>query len=94
HNVNSPDENHALMDVHETSKFLNLSVSTIYTKVCRGEIPALKPGRRLYFDKTELINWIKSSRKLSNEEIAARADQQISRGRVAFHRKRKAYRKI
>ena len=82
-----------LLDVKEASSFLNLSVSTIYTKVCRGEIPALKPGRRLYFDKNELIDWIKSCRKKSNEELAAEAKRNIAHVNTPYQRKRKAYRK-
>jgi excisionase family DNA binding protein len=87
----SPDvpETDELMDVAATSKFLNLSISTLYTKVCRGEIPALKPGKRLYFDKRELIEWIKSSRKKSNDEIRQEANFLLSKGRIPFHRKRR-----
>jgi len=82
-----------LLNVKEASSFLNLSVSTIYTKVCRGEIPALKPGRRLYFDKNELIDWIKSCRKKSNEELAAEAKRNIAHVNTPYQRMRKAYRK-
>jgi len=90
----SEDNQGELLNVKEASSFLNLSVSTIYTKVCRGEIPALKPGRRLYFDKNELVHWIKSCRKKSNEELAAEARTIVSRNQPPFQRKRKAYRKI
>lgn len=49
-----------VMTIEQTSLFLNLSVGTIYNKVSRREIPYRKPkrGGRLYFFKTELINWI------------------------------------
>ena len=88
------DRQSELLDVKEASSFLSLSVSTIYTKVCRGEIPALKPGRRLYFDKNELVNWIKSCRKKSNEELAVGAKKMTGRDRLPIQRMRKAYRKI
>lgn len=84
-------ETDELMDVAATSKFLNLSISTLYTKVCRGEIPALKPGKRLYFNKKELIEWIKNARKKSNDEIRQEADLLLNRSRIPFHRKNKRY---
>lgn len=84
-------ENDELMNAVTTAKFLNLSISTLYTKVCRGEIPALKPGKRLYFNKRELIEWIKNARKKPNDEIRQEARFLIDRGRIPFHRKNKRY---
>jgi excisionase family DNA binding protein len=50
------------LDIQEASKLLNLSVSTIYSKVCKREIPVNKQGKRIYFYRHELMKWIKSSR--------------------------------
>lgn len=63
-----------LMGVKEAAAFLELSVATVYSKVCRGEIPAYKPGRKLYFDKAMLIANIKSARKKSHKEVAKGSD--------------------
>lgn len=79
-----------MLNIEETSAFLKLSVSTLYSKVCRGEIPASKPGRRLYFNKAELIEWMKQRRKKSTQELIG--EFQAHRGRVPFQRKRKAIR--
>lgn len=57
------------MNVEQAARFLNLSVSTIYSKVCRSEIPVNKQGKRLYFYKSELAAWIKEGRKKTREEI-------------------------
>jgi excisionase family DNA binding protein len=46
--------------MQETSKLLNLLVSTIYSKVCKREIPVNKQGKRIYFYRYELMKWIKS----------------------------------
>lgn len=62
-----------LMGVKEAAAFLGLSVATVYSKVCRGEIPAYKPGRKLYFDKAMLVANIKSRKKKSHKEVAAQA---------------------
>ena len=58
-----------VLNVADVSKFLNLSVSTIYSKVCRREIPLSKKGKRIYFCRNELIEWIKSGRVLTYTEI-------------------------
>lgn len=79
-----------MLDIKETSAFLKLSVSTIYSKVCRGEIPATKPGRQLYFNKAELTEWLKQKRKKTTRELIS--EFQGERGRIPFARKRKALR--
>ncbi|WP_244307320.1 helix-turn-helix domain-containing protein [Flavobacterium fluviatile] len=51
-----------LLNVEEVSNLLDLSVATIYSKVCSKEIPFNKKGKRIYFYKQELMEWIKSGR--------------------------------
>lgn len=60
----------SLFSVKQASAFLNLSISTIYGKVCRREIPVSKQGKKLYFNKAELLDWIKAGRKSTLAEIA------------------------
>lgn len=79
-----------MLDIKETSAFLKLSIATIYSKVCRGEIPASKPGRQLYFNKAELTEWLKQKRKKTTQELIS--EFQGERGRITFQRKRKAQR--
>jgi excisionase family DNA binding protein len=79
-----------MLNIKETSAFLKLSVATIYSKVCRGEIPAIKPGRQLYFNKAEMVEWLKQKRKNTTQELIA--EFQGERGRIPFQRKRKALR--
>lgn len=38
-----------LLSVREAAVFLRLTTPTIYSKVSRGELPAMKQGNRLYF---------------------------------------------
>lgn len=61
--------NEELLTVSDAAKLLKLSVATIYTKVCKNEIPANKQGKRLYFYRTELLNWIKAGRIKTIAEI-------------------------
>ncbi|MFH6987896.1 helix-turn-helix domain-containing protein [Flavobacterium collinsii] len=58
-----------LLNVEEASKLLNLSVATIYTKICKKEIPFNKKGKRIYFYRHELMKWIKSGRIKTSLEI-------------------------
>ncbi|MFV8327922.1 helix-turn-helix domain-containing protein [Flavobacterium sp. ZS1P14] len=58
-----------LLNVEEASKLLDLSVATIYSKVCKKEIPVNKQGKRIYFYRNELMEWIKSGRVKTYLEI-------------------------
>lgn len=67
--VNTIIDNNELLTVSDAAELLKLSVATIYTKVCKNEIPVNKQGKRLYFYRTELLNWIKSGRIKTIVEI-------------------------
>ncbi|WP_426291868.1 helix-turn-helix domain-containing protein [Dyadobacter endophyticus] len=58
-----------LMTISQAAEFLNLSVQTLYGKVCHREIPVSKKGKRLYFYKSELEDWIKSGKKKTMVEL-------------------------
>jgi len=59
------------------STLLNLADSTIYGLVHRGEIPHHKKGGRLYFLRSELLDWIKSGRRKTLAEIEAEPEQYL-----------------
>lgn len=63
-----------MMTISGAAKFLKLSIATIYSKVCKREIPVNKQGKRLYFYKSELVNWIKSGRRKTTDEIVREID--------------------
>jgi len=46
----------------EAASFLNYDSATIYSLVQKDAIPFHKPARKIYFFKSELIEWIKSSK--------------------------------
>jgi len=58
-----------LFTITQAAKFLNLAVPTLYSKVSRKEIPVNKQGKRLYFYKSELEDWIKQGRKQTYSEL-------------------------
>lgn len=49
-----------LLTVPQTAEFLNLTIPTIYGKVNKHELPVMKRGGRLYFSRTELMNYLKA----------------------------------
>jgi excisionase family DNA binding protein len=69
-----------LLTIQEAAEFLHLSVPTIYSKVSKRELPVCKaPGsKRLYFYRTELLDYIKTGRKKSNADIEAEATAYLS----------------
>lgn len=66
---NVEEDKEEILNIQEASKLLDLSVSTIYSKVCKREIPVNKQGKRIYFYRHELMKWIKSGRVKTYLEI-------------------------
>jgi excisionase family DNA binding protein len=67
-----------LLTIKDAAKFLNLSLPTLYGKVSRREIPFMKRGKRLYFSRMELTDYIKSGKVLSDKEIVDQTDNFLS----------------
>jgi predicted DNA-binding transcriptional regulator AlpA len=70
----SPEQ---LLNIQQAGNLLNLSVATLYGYVQRAAIPVSKKGKRLYFSKAELLEWVKEGRKKTISEIEAEADQYL-----------------
>jgi len=66
-----------IFDIQEAADFIKKTVPTIYGLVHRSEIPNSKQGKKLYFSKQELTDWIKSGRRKTTTETAAEAEQYI-----------------
>jgi excisionase family DNA binding protein len=61
------------LTIQEAAEFLSLTVPTMYSKVSKGELPVMKRSKRLYFSRTELLEYLKEGRKKSNAEIEQEA---------------------
>ena len=68
-----------ILSVDEAAKFLNVTSSTIYKHTFRREIPHVKKGKRLYFVKSELVDWVKSGRVKTSYEIEQEAMSYITK---------------
>ena len=67
------DQLEQLLTIQEAAEFLSLTVPTMYSKVSKGELPVMKRSKRLYFSRTELLDYLKEGRKKSNAEIEQEA---------------------
>jgi excisionase family DNA binding protein len=74
---NKESKTDQLLTIKQTAEFLSLSIPTIYGLVAKHMIPVNKRGKRLYFSKYELTDWIKSGRKLTTSEIENQADEYL-----------------
>lgn len=73
--VETDKELEQLLTVSQAAALLHLTVPTIYSKHSKGELPGVsKRGKRLYFSKQCLIDWVKEGRKKSNTEIEQEAE--------------------
>lgn len=71
-------EPETLLTIQEAAEFLSLTVPTMYSKVSKGELPVMKRSKRLYFSRTELLEYLKDGRKKSNAEIEQEAEAYLS----------------
>jgi len=73
------DQPEQLLTIQAAAEFLSLSVPTMYSKVSKGELPVMKRSKRLYFSRTELLEYLKEGRKKSNAEIEQEAKAFLSK---------------
>jgi excisionase family DNA binding protein len=67
-----------LLTIKQAADFLNLKVTTLYTKVHNAELPVCKRSHRLYFSKHDLMEYVKAGRKKTVTELAAEADKYLT----------------
>lgn len=65
----SVDESGDLMTIEALASYLHLSKATIYGKVSRKEIPYMKRGKRLYFDKQAINQYLQNGMVKSDAEL-------------------------
>lgn len=59
----------------EAARYMGISKSHLYKLTMRGEIPHSKPlGKKCYFRRTELEDWLMSNRAATATEINDRAN--------------------
>jgi len=73
------NQSEKLLNIQEAAIYLSLSVPTIYSKVSKRELSFMKRGKRLYFSQTELLEYIKTGKVKSNNEIKEEAENYLAK---------------
>ena len=74
-----------VFDVSGAMAYLKLSKSAIYKLTMERQIPHYKMGKRLYFKKEDIDEWITKGKVKTQDEINAEADAYLlKRGRKYF----------
>jgi excisionase family DNA binding protein len=61
------------MNATQAAAFLDYELSTLYEKTSKKEIPHAKKGNRLHFYRSELMEWLKTGKVKTREEIQSKA---------------------
>lgn len=64
-----------LMDFNQCKAFLMCSDSYLYKKTSLNQIPHIKHGKKLFFERSKVLEWLKDSRVKTVAEIEAEADE-------------------
>jgi excisionase family DNA binding protein len=70
--VNPKETVSDILDIQEAAEFLKLKVTTIYGYTSQGQIPFIKRGKKLYFEKSKLESWLKEGNRESIADIRKR----------------------
>lgn len=69
-----------MFTIDEASKYLGMSKDYLYIMTCKKQIPYYKPnGKRLYFKKAELNEWLQRNRVNSVDEAESDAALYIAK---------------
>ena len=70
-----------VLNFDEAAEYTGLSKSHLYKMTSTGGVPCYKPtGKRIYFNKSELDEWLMRHKKHSNEELDKKAENHVLRG--------------
>lgn len=67
------------INIKQVAELTSLTVPTLYGYCQRKEIPYQKKGNRLYFFKSEVIDWIKTGKSKTKKELIQESDETLSK---------------
>lgn len=74
----TPEQDEDFLSAEQTAKYLKIEVSSLYSRVEKGDLPHYRSGKRkLLFSKKELEAYVTSRRVKSNQEIADEVETHI-----------------
>lgn len=69
-----------ILNLHEASEFTGLSKSHLYKLTSAGKIKHFKQSKHLYFDKDEVVSFLKENRVKTSQELQDEAAKQVMKG--------------
>jgi excisionase family DNA binding protein len=66
-----------IMNSQETAQFLNIKLNTLYIKTHKGELPYMKKGKKVYFSRQQLLEWMAEGRRYTRTEDIRMADTRL-----------------
>jgi excisionase family DNA binding protein len=70
----------SVINFNDACKYLDASPSHLYKLTSSRQIPHFCPqGKKLYFKREELDNWLQRNRQSTNEEIASIVDDELTK---------------
>lgn len=76
-----------VLNLNQAAEYVSLSKSAIYKKTSERNIPHFKQGKKLYFKRSELDNWLTGMKISTRDEIEQEAtDYIIRKGKFRFNK--------
>ncbi len=82
--ANEKGKNEEIGGIDLAIEITGLAKPTIYGLVSERKIPHSKQGKRLYFSRQELLDWLKQGKRKTNAEIKIEAENYGQKEKEAF----------
>ena len=75
--MSNENRNTKLLEAHDVADMLNVKLSTVYTWVLEGYLPAIKLGKLVRFKLDEVLEWIEGNRvEIDDDEEDDNGDEE------------------
>ncbi len=64
-----PEQQNVFLNISEASDFLKMAKQTLYGLTSNRQIPFIKKGKKVYFNKSEVIAWLNEGKMKTEGEI-------------------------
>ena len=71
-------EGDSFLDVEEAASFLGIAKATLYGKCSSLLIPHFKKGKKLYFNRSELVEYLRSGKRKTIQDISQIVNSTLS----------------
>jgi len=73
--INKDVAENDILNVEDVAKKLGIEKGTVYNLTHKRQIPYFKRGGRIYFDATEINEWVRSDRRKTLKQLKEEANQ-------------------